>query len=89
MNKSNTCNDTFFSGRLIYSPVSNLSDYDDVRSYAEAASRGIKRALKAGVKEPLLVLPICSRFPESQLVTLLGALEALYVVSIIKLLLRR
>lgn len=72
----------FILGRLIFSPVSNQTDYDDVRCFAEAASKGIKRALKAGVKNPLLVVPQSQRFPESQLVTLLGALEALYVVSI-------
>ncbi|KAK6622519.1 hypothetical protein RUM44_002331 [Polyplax serrata] len=66
-------------GRLVYSPVSNLSDYDDVRSYSEAAARGVKRALKAGLKDPLLVLPKSQRFAESQMVTLLGALETLYV----------
>jgi hypothetical protein len=39
------------------------------------------RALKAGVKAPLLVLPSHPTFRQSELVTLLGALEALYVVS--------
>jgi hypothetical protein len=39
------------------------------------------RALKAGVKAPLLVLPSHPAFQQSELVTLLGALEALYVVS--------
>jgi hypothetical protein len=39
------------------------------------------RALKAGVKAPLLLLPSHPTFRQSELVTLLGALEALYVVS--------
>lgn len=39
------------------------------------------RALKAGVKCPLLVLLPDDRFENVELVTLLGALEALYVVS--------
>lgn len=66
--------------RLIYSPTGPLNmDYHDVRSFAEAATSGIKRALKAGVKKPLLVLLPDVRFENVELVTLLGALEALYV----------
>ncbi|KAL0276727.1 UNVERIFIED_CONTAM: hypothetical protein PYX00_004239 [Menopon gallinae] len=67
------------AGRMIFSPVAKLTDYDDVRSFYEAAGKGIKRALQAGVKRPLLVLPNCERFKNTELVTLLGALEALYV----------
>lgn len=44
------------------------------------------RALKAGVKCPLLVLLPDDRFENVELVTLLGALEGLYVVSHDKLL---
>lgn len=40
------------------------------------------RALKAGVKRPMLVLLPDERFENVELVTLLGALEGLYVVSI-------
>ncbi|XP_011703642.1 PREDICTED: putative aminopeptidase W07G4.4 isoform X2 [Wasmannia auropunctata] len=66
--------------RLIYSPTGPLNmDYHDVRSFAEAATKGIKRALKAGVKCPLLVLLPDDRFENVELVTLLGALESLYV----------
>ncbi|KAJ8684370.1 hypothetical protein QAD02_020162 [Eretmocerus hayati] len=66
--------------RLIYSPTGSVCpDYDDVRVYADAASKGIKRALKAGVCKPLLVLLPDSRFENVELVTLLGALDALYV----------
>lgn len=66
--------------RLIYSPTGPLNmDYHDVRSFAEAATKGIKRALQAGVKSPLLVLLPDDRFENVELVTLLGALEALYV----------
>ncbi|EZA55609.1 putative aminopeptidase W07G4.4 [Ooceraea biroi] len=66
--------------RLIYSPTGPLNmDYHDVRSFAEAATKGIKRALKAGVKRPLLVLLPDERFENVELVTLLGALEGLYV----------
>jgi len=66
--------------RLIFSPVAILTDYDDVRSFSEAAAAGIKRAISAGVKSPLLVLPSSTIFPKADLVTLLGALEALSVV---------
>lgn len=68
-------------GRLIFSPVSSLTDYDDVRSFSEAANKGIERAIKAGVTKPLLLLPSGEKFQNAELVALLGALEALYVVS--------
>lgn len=68
--------------RLIYAPTGPIDpDYDDVRSFAEAADKGIKRLLKTGAKKPLLVLLEDARFPKAELVTLLGALGALYVVS--------
>ncbi|XP_065350512.1 putative aminopeptidase W07G4.4 [Cloeon dipterum] len=67
--------------RLVYAPTGEINpDYDDVRSFAEAGAKAVKRALKAGVKCPLLILPSdCPEFPECDLVTLLGVLEALYV----------
>ncbi|XP_043687025.1 putative aminopeptidase W07G4.4 [Vespula pensylvanica] len=66
--------------RLIYSPTGPLNmDYHDVRSFGEAATRGIVRALKAGVRCPLLALLPDVRFENVELVTLLGALEGLYV----------
>lgn len=44
-------------GRLIVSPTGPVSrDYDDARRYAEAASRGAKRARDAGAKSLLLLL---------------------------------
>lgn len=46
--------------------------------------RSLVRALKAGVKRPLLVLLPDARFENAELVTLLGALEGLYVVSCTK-----
>ncbi|XP_014242263.1 putative aminopeptidase W07G4.4 [Cimex lectularius] len=68
------------AGRLVYSPTGNLNtDYHDVRSYGEAAKKGITRAIKCGVKKPLLVLVTSTRFPKNKLVCLLGALEGLYV----------
>ncbi|CAH1966055.1 unnamed protein product [Acanthoscelides obtectus] len=66
--------------RLVHSPTGPIdSDYGDVRLFKKAAADGIKRALKSGMKAPLLVLEEHSRFPRAELVTLLGALEALYV----------
>ncbi|KAL1138271.1 hypothetical protein AAG570_009960, partial [Ranatra chinensis] len=68
------------SRRLIYSPTRPLNlDYDDVRSFSEAASEGIKRAMKAGIKSPLLLLQPNKRFEQCKLVTLLGVMEALYM----------
>lgn len=66
--------------RLVYSPTGTIDpDYDDVRLFTVAADKGIKRALQAGVRCPLLVLLPDSRFENTELVTLLGALQALYV----------
>lgn len=67
------------AGRLVYSPTGPLTEYDDVRSYGEAVKRGILRAIKAGSKAPLLILPQSSAFAYTQLVCVLGALEALYL----------
>ncbi|XP_054258712.1 putative aminopeptidase W07G4.4 [Macrosteles quadrilineatus] len=69
------------AGRLVYAPVGPLTDYHDVRSYGEAAKKAIEKALKANIKAPLLILHPNSnpKFPHAELVTLLGALEALYV----------
>lgn len=66
--------------RLIYSPTGPInSDYHDVRSFGEAGRKGIIRAVKAGVKSPLLVLGKFSAFPQAQLVSLLGVMEGLYM----------
>ncbi|XP_014212859.1 putative aminopeptidase W07G4.4 [Copidosoma floridanum] len=66
--------------RFVYSPTGPMDpDYDDVRVYTEAAMKGMKRALKAGMKSPLLILLPDTRYKHTELVTLLGALEALYV----------
>lgn len=69
------------AGRLIYAPTGPLNrDQDDVRRFADAAASGVKRALKAGIKQPLLVCaPNDNSFPDAEIVTLLGALHALYV----------
>lgn len=69
--------------RLVYSPTGPLNrDQDDVRVFFDAACKGIKRALSAGSKKPLVVLPK-SFAPFSDFnvdsSSLLGALEAIYV----------
>ncbi|KAF2893997.1 hypothetical protein ILUMI_12175, partial [Ignelater luminosus] len=67
------------AGRLVYAPTGPLDpDYDDVRSLQETAAKGLKRALKAGIRKLLVVLEEYSNFENSELVTLLGILEALY-----------
>ncbi|XP_041368476.1 putative aminopeptidase W07G4.4 [Gigantopelta aegis] len=72
--------DVIPSKRLIYAPTGPLNrDYDDVRRFSDAAVKGIKRALKAGCKNPLLVWPIDDSFPRAGLVAILGSLQALYV----------
>ncbi|XP_062912903.1 putative aminopeptidase W07G4.4 [Mobula hypostoma] len=66
--------------RLIFAPTGPLNrDYDDVRRFSDAANSGIKRALKAGMVKPILVCPPEGLFKDASLVTVLGALHALYV----------
>lgn len=67
------------AGRMVYSPTGPMTDYHDVRSFGEAANKGIARALKARFKSPLLVFIPDDTFPHCDLVTILGALDALYV----------
>ncbi|XP_064602788.1 putative aminopeptidase W07G4.4 [Liolophura sinensis] len=68
------------SKRLIYAPTGPLNrDFDDVRRFGDAAQKGIKRALQAGCKKPLLVRPIDESFQFAGSVATLGALHALYV----------
>jgi leucyl aminopeptidase len=69
---------------IIWSPTGPINrDYDDVRRYREAASTGLKRALKGGKKKPLLVVSdshqATAGYGDGLLVSLLGALEAVYV----------
>ena len=68
-----------FNCRVIYSPVGEIGDFDDVRCYAEAAKKAICRSIKAGSKRPLLILPSNSLFEYADIVSLLAALEQLYV----------
>lgn len=73
--------DKFSIKRLVYSPTGPLNrDYDDVRRFEDAACKGVKRALAAGSKRPLVVLPSTNgNFAQFHVVTVLGALHALYV----------
>lgn len=75
-----------FDIRIVYAPLGELDDYDDVRVYERAAGKGIARAIKAGSKNPVLVLPTIDggRFRFGALSTLLGAFHQLYVVSGLK-----
>ncbi|PIK58591.1 putative aminopeptidase W07G4.4-like [Apostichopus japonicus] len=67
-------------GRMVFSPTGPLNrDYDDVRRFGEAANSGVKRALEAGFSKPLFVTVSEKEYPDGSLVSLLGALHALYV----------
>lgn len=69
------------AGRLVHAPTGPIDpDFDDLRIFKETAAKGIKRALKSGIAKPLLVLEENPIFENSELATLLGALQALYVV---------
>lgn len=65
--------------RVVYAPVGKLTDFDDVRRYGEAAGKALDRAIKAGAKQPVLVVPSSKDFVEADLVSVLGALAKLYV----------
>jgi len=69
--------------RLVYSATGPLDrDYDDLRRFSEAGAAGMKRALAAGAKAPLLLVQ--GALPggdpkEARTAGLLGALSATYV----------
>jgi len=66
--------------RLIYSPTGPLNrDYDDVRNIADAARKGLARAISAGSKKPLLINCIPDAYKYSSTVSILAALEASYI----------
>lgn len=58
--------------RIIYSNVGSMTDYDDVRCYFTAASKGIERAILSGSKAPVLILPQSSEFENAALASILG-----------------
>lgn len=71
-------------GRLVFSPTGPLRrDYDDVRRVAEAVTKGVQRALKAGASKPHLVLPsellVSDIYAKVLQVSLTAALNAAYV----------
>lgn len=72
--------------RVVYSPTGPINrDQDDIRGFYDAAIKGVKRALSAGAKKPLVVLPsketFCPLYTDLNvdLSGVLGALEAIYV----------
>ncbi|XP_044734564.1 putative aminopeptidase W07G4.4 [Chrysoperla carnea] len=72
--------DNIAGGRLIHASTGKIDpDYDDVRIFKDTAYKAIKRALSAGVTKPIIVVDKYEPFKNCELVTLLGALEALYV----------
>ncbi|HCH63375.1 MAG: peptidase M17 [Deltaproteobacteria bacterium] len=69
-------------GRLIFSGTGLLDgDTDDVRSFAEAAGRGVMRARDAGARRPVILIagvPERARYAHAHEVGALGALGALW-----------
>ena len=67
------------SKKIIFSGTGKFqNDWDDVRSFALAAKSGVEKALATGSVAPLLFFN-ATKFPQSEIVTLLGALEAQYI----------
>ena len=65
--------------RFVLSPTGPLNRCeDDVRRFFDAAQCGIKRALKAGAKKPLLLVLPDENFEQSLLVAIMGAMQGLY-----------
>jgi hypothetical protein len=70
----------------IFSPTGVVSrDHDDVRRFSDAASAGVQKAISIGAKSPLIACFGSKRFRQANLVTLLAALDATYVVNRTKL----
>lgn len=65
-------------GRIILAPTGEITPYHDAKVVKDAVKRGMKRALDAGVKKPLLIVQDVVHFPDGQLVGILSALEVLY-----------
>ena len=67
--------------RVVYSPTGEIDeDFDDVRVIKTATAKALERVLQANIKRPLLVLQEHDSFENAEIVSVLGALEALYVV---------
>ena len=65
-------------GRIVHCPVSELGDFDDVRVFQEGATKCAEKALRAGAKAPLVVLPDYKGLENAGKAALLGVLHALY-----------
>jgi len=70
--------------RLIFSNTGPVNrDYDDLRRFSDAGFAGVKRAIAAGAKSPLVVqhgsLPFCGDAKQASVCALLGAMAASYV----------
>ena len=74
--------------RLVYSPTGPLDrDYDDLRRFAEAAGKGVKKAILAVSRHPLVMVQGTmpgKGMKECKLAGLLGALAAVYVPLMIE-----
>ncbi|KAK2183773.1 hypothetical protein NP493_296g02047 [Ridgeia piscesae] len=67
------------ASRLIYAPTGPLNrDYDDVRRFQDAGTNGIKLALAAGCKAPLVVVQASMKHVLSVRVATLAVLTGLY-----------
>ena len=69
--------------RLVISPIGQANrDYDDIRTFSDAAVRGLTRTLKSGARQPLLMLPsgenIPTQYRNYDLAILLESLHFLY-----------
>ena len=62
----------------MYSTIDLLTILFSFFSYANAAKAGIKKAVATGSKSPLMLYNV-TQFQHGGIVTILGALEALYV----------
>lgn len=71
-------------GRLVFSPTGPLNrEYDDVRRVADAAAKGVRRAVAAGATAPCVYLPASvagagGDFAHALTVALAAALGAVY-----------
>jgi leucyl aminopeptidase len=71
--------DAVSSHRLFYSSTGTVNtDFDDVRRYQKASTAGVKAAVSAGVKFPLLITIPYERFSQAELVSAVGGLHSAY-----------
>lgn len=65
-------------GKIVLAPTGKITPYHDAKVVKEAAYKGMVRAIDSGAKKPLILVQNVIPFPDGQLVTILGAFEALY-----------